>query len=87
MIYIAVFFGMTLLDFVYAEYTKAAADRHVHTSSTYATCLIVITGLVTSEYVNDRSLLIPAAAGAYVGTYISMRFPINLSNILKLKSR
>lgn len=70
----AVFVGVIVLDYVYAEYTKAAADRNAIVSSNMAMALIVITGFVTSCYVVNQWLLIPAAAGAWVGTYLSIKY-------------
>ncbi len=72
--YVLVFVAMFALDFVYAEYTKAAADRKAAAASHYATMLILLTGFVTSSYVSNLWYLIPAASGAWLGTYASMRW-------------
>lgn len=74
LLWMAVFVGVIVLDYVYAEYTKAAADRNAIVSSNMAMFLIVITGFVTSCYVINQWLLIPAAAGAWVGTYLSIKY-------------
>lgn len=70
----AVFLGMVVVDYFYAEYTKAAASRQIQKASIMATALIFVTGFVTSSYVSNQWLIIPASFGAYVGTYLSLRF-------------
>lgn len=69
---LVVFFGMVIVDFAYAEYTKAASDRKKVASSSWASLLVVFNGIVVSSFVGDLTLLIPTAAGAWVGTYLSM---------------
>lgn len=71
---VAVFVGVVVLNYMYAEYTKAAADRNAMKSSFMAMFLIVVTGLVTSCYVVNPWLLLPASAGAFVGTFCSIRW-------------
>lgn len=74
MMFLLVFVAMTALDFVYAEYTKAAADRRIWSASIYAAVLIALTSFVTSSYVNDAWLVAPAVLGAFFGTWLSIRF-------------
>jgi hypothetical protein len=72
--YLLVFFGMMLVDFAYAEYTKAAADRKYFWSSNWAAILVVFNQLVIASCVNDIWLIIPVFAGAWLGTYISIKW-------------
>ena len=69
-----VFLGMTVVDIAYAEYTKKVGDRKTKTASTWAAALVVFNGLVVASFVGDKWLLIPVAAGAWVGTYISLKW-------------
>jgi uncharacterized membrane protein YfcA len=68
-----VFAAMTALDFVFAEYTRATADRHAIKASLWASTIIVLTGFVTTSYVENHWLMIPAAIGAFAGTWLSVR--------------
>ncbi len=68
-----VFMAMELLDWIYAEYVKAAAGRLEHKASFHAACLILITGFVTTSYVANPWLLIAAFFGAYAGTWLSIK--------------
>lgn len=69
----ASFVGMTVLDFVWAKYTLSVAKRRPAIGGGYAVAIMVFNGLVTLAYVGDPRLLIPAALGAFVGTYVGVR--------------
>jgi hypothetical protein len=71
--WIGVFLAMAALDYVWAKYTHAVTDRYINRASTYATLIILCNGFVVIEYVKDYWLLIPTAAGAYVGTWIAIK--------------
>jgi hypothetical protein len=62
-----------LLDFVYARYTIAAAERKALKASLWAAVIPVLGGFVAIQYVDNHWLLIPTAVGAFVGTYIATR--------------
>lgn len=74
MIYILVFLGMTALDICYTQYVKDTADRKAFSASNWAAVLILVSGFVTTSYVADPWLLIPAAFGAFAGTWISIKY-------------
>jgi len=72
--YALVFAAMTILDFVWAEYTKAVAERRTIMASALSSALILLSGFVAISYVGDHEMLAPAAIGAFSGTWLSMRF-------------
>lgn len=72
MSYVLVFLAMALLDGLWAAYVQATANDSIIQASTLATAIILTTGFVTVSYVNNRWNLIPAALGAFVGTFIAM---------------
>lgn len=72
--YFLVFIAMAGVDFLYAEYTKAAADRRTYWASGMAALMIAFNAYVVTMYVGNWLMLIPTAAGAFVGTFISIRF-------------
>lgn len=69
---LTVFLSMLMLDFVWAVYTRAVAEKRPSLASTCASAIIVLSGTAAIGYVNDPWMLIPAAAGAFVGTFLAM---------------
>ena len=67
------FFGMVALDFVFTRYTMAVATQRPWWASGYAAGCLILQGGVILSYVHDPIMLIPAAAGAFAGTYLAMR--------------
>lgn len=65
---------MTALDFTYAEYTKAAAERRLYPACGWAVVLYLLGGFVAINYIGNHWMLIPAAFGAFAGTWLSIKF-------------
>lgn len=74
MSYILVFLAMVGVDFAYAEWAKACADRRTFWASSMAAVMIVLSGYVTTNYVSNPWMLVSAALGAFAGTWLSMKF-------------
>lgn len=72
MIAFSVFVAYVLLDFVFARYNIACVQRRVAAASTWSMLIVVFGGYITIKFVSDPWMLIPAALGAFVGTYISV---------------
>ena len=66
------FFGMAALDIIFARYTLAVTSRRPVWASGYASVCLLLGGSVVVTYAHDPIMLLPAAAGAFVGTYIGM---------------
>jgi len=66
--------GMFVLDFVWARYTRALANGTPLHAALWAMPITVISGLVVVGYVSDPWLLIPGTIGAFLGTYVSMKW-------------
>ena len=64
------FFGMVALDFVWARYTITLIKKHHAVSGTYAAIIMLLNGVVVVTYVSNPWMILPAAAGAFVGTFI-----------------
>jgi hypothetical protein len=71
---IIVFVAMAVLDFVFAEYTKATADRKILTASNWAAMIIPLNVVVVSGYVTVWWMLFPAAASPWLGTLLSIKY-------------
>ncbi len=67
-----VFLAYVGLDFVFARYTKATAQDKPMAASVWATSILLFTGYVTISYTQDPWMLVPSAAGAFVGTYAAV---------------
>lgn len=72
--WIAVFVGMFALDWAWATYTMAAADRKALAASLASVVIAVVGAAVTVAYVYDWWLLIPVACGCFAGTYSAVKF-------------
>lgn len=67
----AAFFGMVGLDYVCAKYTKAVADNKRMVASVLASIMLLFSATIVLTYVHDPLMLLPAAFGAFVGTYLA----------------
>lgn len=70
--YVLVFFAMVLMDIVWAQYTAAVGVKALWWAPVWAVLIILFSGFVTSSYVANLWMLIPAGAGAYAGTWLSI---------------
>jgi hypothetical protein len=69
-----VFLSLVALDFVWAKYTQAITDKKPINAGLYAILILALGGFSIISYTTDHMLLIPACAGAFVGTYLAVRF-------------
>lgn len=70
----AVFAALTLLDFVWARYTLAITDKRAVPAGIYAVGILALGGFSVISYTTDHWLLIPACSGAFVGTFMAVKF-------------
>lgn len=75
MSYFVVFAGTFLLDVMWTLYVRGAAAGHPQRAGLASIGITLCSGMVTLEYIQDHTLLVPAALGAYGGTLL----PIYLS--------
>jgi hypothetical protein len=68
--YLLVFALSVILDYVWGSYIKHTANGAALPSATYAAVLVAMSSLMTILYVGDHWLVIPASAGAFVGTLV-----------------
>lgn len=68
-----VFLAYVVLDFVFARYTRAVTDQQRVAASAWSMAIVFLTGYITVSYVSDWRMLFPAAAGAFVGTFIGVK--------------
>ena len=70
---LSVFFAFIVLDVVWARYMIALSDRKVRSACLWSMVIPLLSGWITVQYVDNNWMLIPAALGAGVGTWLAMR--------------
>jgi flagellar motor component MotA len=68
------FGAMVTLDLVWAAYTLKVQDKKPALAGMYASAIMIINAVVTLSYINDPWMLLPVMAGAFVGTYVGVRY-------------
>jgi hypothetical protein len=71
---ILAFLGMVALDYVWARYVLTLTKKRIIVGSSYAAGIMLLNGMVTLTYVSNPWMILPAAAGAFIGTYIGGKF-------------
>jgi hypothetical protein len=72
--WLGVFALMFTLDVVWARYTLVVINNAAVKASFYATGIMILNGLTTIGYTSDPWLLIPAATGAWLGTFFAVKW-------------
>jgi hypothetical protein len=67
-----VFVAMFALDFVWAFYTKAIQRHAATAAASWAVGIILFSGFSQIAYTHEPWLLLPAALGAFAGTFIAV---------------
>lgn len=68
------FFSMLLLDLIWVKYTHAMMRHRALAAGLWATAIAVCLAAITINYVDNAWMIIPTAAGAFVGTYIATKW-------------
>lgn len=72
---VSVFAALFALDFVWSRYTRALNVSSAVIAANYAVAIILLGGFSIVSYTTNHWLLIPAAAGAWAGTWGSIKWP------------
>jgi membrane protease YdiL (CAAX protease family) len=72
--WLGVFAAVALADGLWTLYVAAIAAQRPLAASLYSSGIILMGAFVTLAYVRDRRYLLPAAMGAFVGTYLSVLY-------------
>jgi len=68
------FAALFALDFVWVGYTRAIGRANAIGAGAYASLLILLSGTAAISYTHDPYMLIPAALGAFTGTWCAMKW-------------
>ncbi len=73
MSYVAVFVITLLVDIAWTKYLLRAAEKRAHPASMWSAVIVGLGGLNVLVYTQNPWALIPAAAGAYIGTWWTIK--------------
>jgi hypothetical protein len=68
-----VFCALAALDFVWAYYTLAVTKKQSVLAASLASVIILLSGAAAIGYTSNHWMLLPAMAGAFVGTLAAIR--------------
>jgi hypothetical protein len=71
--YIFTFIAVFVLDLVYTHYLKHVNNNHVLGASFWSVGCYLLASVAVINYTNNHLLLIPAAFGAFFGTFVGMK--------------
>jgi xanthine/uracil permease len=74
MSYLIIFLGLVCIDVVYVFYLKYITSNDVNKACSWASIITFLNGIIIINYNYDFYSVASAMIGAYVGTYISMKF-------------
>ena len=69
-----VFLATALMDVFWAQYIRATAGKRAFAGGVYAALLLGLSATVVMAYVNNVAMILPAMAGAFVGTYLGTQY-------------
>lgn len=67
-----VFFAVAIIDVFWAKYSIAVREFNAIQGGIFSAVIILFGGYTTRAYVHDGLLIIPAALGAFAGTYATI---------------
>ena len=73
LMWLLAFIVMTALDYIWAKYNQATVHRQQWRAGAYAVLIYAFGAFGVISYTHDWTLLIPACAGAFVGTVLATR--------------
>ena len=71
--YFFTFLAVFVLDLVYTHYLKHVANNHALGASFWSVGCYLLASVAVINYTNNHWLLLPAAVGAFCGTYAGMK--------------
>ena len=73
---IGVFLLVMLVDIVWVYYIKHITNNNPHSAAFFAFLIYFIGGASIISYTSNTWLLIPAALGSYLGTYLAVKIKL-----------
>lgn len=69
-----VFVLLFVMDVIWVRLTLATTQRAPAVAAAWSTALYVLSTLAVFSVIHDLGLLVPAAAGAFAGTYVAVKW-------------
>lgn len=69
-----VFFALCAVDMCWTFYIAKVSERRALAAANWSSLIMVCGAFATVSYVEDKRLLIAAVSGAWVGTYLTIRW-------------
>jgi hypothetical protein len=64
---------MMITDIMWTKYTISVASRAPVSAGIYSAMIIIMGAVTVVSYTEDHTMVIPAALGAFVGTYLAVK--------------
>ena len=71
--YFLTFLSLFCIDIFYTYYLRAVADNKALVASVWSIVVTILGAFVVINYTTDHMMLMPAALGAFCGTYVGMK--------------
>jgi len=71
--YVFTFFALFFTDIFYTYYLKSVQEERALRASCWAVLVFLVACFAVIEYTTNHMLLIPAAFGAFCGTFVGMK--------------
>lgn len=78
--YLLIFAISSLIDAIWVLYIKAVADEEPHKAAIAGLLIYLSSIFVTLKVISDNFTIIPACIGAYIGTYLTVKYKKILNN-------
>lgn len=72
--FIGVFVALILVDICWTFYIAKVAERKAFSSAMWSAWILVCGAFATISYLHDVRLLVAAVLGAFVGTFIAVKW-------------
>lgn len=71
---VLVFVATIAVDWMWALYIIYTSKKQPFKAAVFATLLTCLGSFITLSYIHDRRAIIAAALGAFIGTFLSIKF-------------
>jgi hypothetical protein len=72
--YLIAFFGVMITDFFYVHFVKAIGQDSALKGGLCSGAYYLISAIIIINYTANHALIIPVALGAFVGSYIGIKY-------------
>lgn len=72
--FLTVMVAMTLADVCWTLYFMKVAEKKAFQAGVWGSVIILFGAVSTTSYVHDQSLIVAAVIGAFIGTYLTIKY-------------